>query len=196
MLVPGLVGSIYVLPLAIGFLAVPLLAIQDNLEAIARSLHRPLLGIGPAYVVRQGVSVFVFAGLALSPMVPSPGLALLGAIGGILASIAVQAVLLRAAFRQAVPPGPRRYAVRCWLRMGLPIALVDATELLLLNADVLVVGLFLSPQSVAIYFAQRGSHSCWTISAIPVRPRRHNVLPPWPQPEAGPNSTASSRLSR
>jgi O-antigen/teichoic acid export membrane protein len=35
----------------------------------------------------------------------------------------------------------------------LPIALVDATELLVLNADVLVVGLFLPPESVAIYFA-------------------------------------------
>ncbi len=152
-LVPGLVSNIYILPLAIGFLAVPLLAIQDNLEAIARSLHRPLLGIGPAYVVRQGVSVLLFAGLALSPAVPSPALALFGAIGGILAGIAVQVVLLRAALRHAVPPGPRRYAVGIWLRTALPIALVDATELLVLNADVLVVGLFLPPESVAIYFA-------------------------------------------
>ncbi|NNM71152.1 lipopolysaccharide biosynthesis protein [Enterovirga aerilata] len=152
-LVPGLVDSIYVLPLAIGFLAVPLLAIQDNLEAVARALGRPLLGIGPAYVVRQGASVLVFAGLALSPVVPSPGIALIGAAAALLVGIAVQVVLLRAALRQAVPAGKPRYELRVWLRTALPIALVDTTELLLLNADLLVVGLFLPPESVAIYFA-------------------------------------------
>jgi O-antigen/teichoic acid export membrane protein len=152
-LVPGLVDGPYLVPLAIGFAAIPLLAIQDNLEAIARALHRPLLGIGPAYVVRQGVTVLVFAGLALSPLHPSPPAALLGAAAALLAGIAVQAVLLRAALRAAVPAGAPRYAVRVWLLTALPIALVDATELLLLNADVLVVGLFFPPETVALYFA-------------------------------------------
>ena len=152
-LAPGLVGGVYVLPLAIAFLAVPLLAIQDNLEAIARALNRPLLGIGPAYLVRHGASILAFAGLALSPLTPSPALALIGATGAILAGIAVQVALLRAALREIVPAGPPRYAVRLWLRTALPIALVDATELLLLNADVLVVGLFFPPEAVAVYFA-------------------------------------------
>ena len=152
-LAPGLVGGVYVLPLAIAFLAVPLLAIQDNLEAIARALNRPLLGIGPAYLVRHGASILAFAGLALSPLAPSPALALIGATGAILAGIAVQVALLRGAMREIVPAGPPRYAVRLWLRTALPIALVDATELLLLNADVLVVGLFFPPEAVAVYFA-------------------------------------------
>ena len=153
MLLPGLVDGIYVLPLAIAFLAVPLLAIQDNLEAIARAIGRPLLGIGPAYVVRQGAAVLIFAALALSPVLPSPAVALVGAVAALLAGIAIQALLLRAALPQAVTAGERRYDIRLWLRTALPIALVDTTEMLLLNADVLVVGLFLPPEAVAVYFA-------------------------------------------
>ncbi len=152
-LTSGLVDEIYVLPLAIAFLAVPLLAIQDNLEAIARSFDKPLLGIGPAYLVRHGASILAFAGLALSPLTPSPTLALAGAMVAILAGIVAQVALLRAALREALPVGPPRYAIRLWLRTALPIALVDTTELLLLNADVLVVGLFFPPDAVAIYFA-------------------------------------------
>jgi O-antigen/teichoic acid export membrane protein len=152
-LAPGVVDGIYVLPLAIAFVAVPLLAIQDNLEAIARSFGKPLLGIFPAYVVRHGISVLVFGGLLFWPVAPSPAVALIGAVAAILGGIAAQIVLLRAALRRAVPPGEPRYASRLWLRTALPIALVDATELLLLNADVLVVGLFFPPEQVAIYFA-------------------------------------------
>jgi O-antigen/teichoic acid export membrane protein len=55
--------------------------------------------------------------------------------------------------RRRVPPGPRRYELRRWLGTALPVALVDGTEILLLNMDVLLVGLFLPPPSVAAYYA-------------------------------------------
>jgi O-antigen/teichoic acid export membrane protein len=38
---------------ALGFMAVPLLTLQEYLEAISRGIDRPSLGIGPAYIMRH-----------------------------------------------------------------------------------------------------------------------------------------------
>lgn len=149
----GLVDDAVVLPFALAFVAVPLLAVQDNLEALARALNRPLLGIGPVYLVRHGVAVMIFAALMLSSTEPSLPVAISATVVALLVGILVQIRLLRPALAAAIGPGERRFRVRAWLRTAFPIALVDATELLLLNADVLVVGLFLPPEAVATYFA-------------------------------------------
>ena len=152
-LVPGIVDANSIAPLALAFLAVPLLALQDNLEAIARAVNRPFLGIAPAYLVRHGASVLIFGALALSSVEASPAAAVGGAIGAILAGIAAQAILILAELRRLLPPGERHFAIGAWLRTALPIALVDTTELLLLNTDVLVVGFFFPPDILAAYFA-------------------------------------------
>lgn len=149
----GWVDEAVVLPFALAFVAVPLLAVQDNLEALARALNRPLLGIGPVYLVRHGAAALIFAALMLAGAEPSLPVAIAATVAALLVGILVQVRLLRPALAAAIGPGERRFRVRAWLRTAVPIALVDATELLLLNADVLVVGLFLPPEAVATYFA-------------------------------------------
>jgi O-antigen/teichoic acid export membrane protein len=49
--------------------------------------------------------------------------------------------------------GPRQFALAAWLRYSLPLFLVDGIGFLLTNADVVVVGLYLPPDQVGIYFA-------------------------------------------
>jgi O-antigen/teichoic acid export membrane protein len=45
------------------------------------------------------------------------------------------------------------YEIRAWLRSALPVSLVDATDVLFLNADILILGLFVEAELVAFYFA-------------------------------------------
>jgi O-antigen/teichoic acid export membrane protein len=152
-LAPGLVGSAYVWPLLLAACAIPLLAVQDALEALARAFDRPVLGIGPAYLGRHGTTLVLLAALMALPVVPSPALAVAATIAGLAAGIGLQVTLLARHVRRHVPPGPRHYAIRSWLRIALPVALVDGTEVLLLNADVILLGLFVPPDAVAAYFA-------------------------------------------
>jgi O-antigen/teichoic acid export membrane protein len=152
-LAPGLVETAYIWPLALAVLAAPLLALQDNLESFARAFDRPMAGIAPPYLVRHGAAIAIFAALGASGLAPTPALAVGAAIGALVTGLAIQAALLVRVVRGRVPPGPRQYRVRTWMRTALPVALVDGTEILLLNADVLLVGLFQPPYMVAAYFA-------------------------------------------
>jgi O-antigen/teichoic acid export membrane protein len=43
--------------------------------------------------------------------------------------------------------------MREWLRCALPLVFVDGSHILFMNCDVLVLGLFVSPAEVAVYFA-------------------------------------------
>ena len=52
-----------------------------------------------------------------------------------------------------LPVGPRTVHFREWFAVSLPIFLVESFFFLLTNADVLMVGFFMEPDDVAIYFA-------------------------------------------
>ncbi len=133
--------------------AVPLVAIQDYLESIARGLDRPTLGIGPAFFARH---LAIIAGLLalLSFGEAATALMVMGfTIGGLLASILTQYWLLRRHLRPLLAGVPPSYELRHWVKTALPLAGTDVTEMLLINADVLVLGLFVSPDQVAFYFA-------------------------------------------
>jgi O-antigen/teichoic acid export membrane protein len=46
-----------------------------------------------------------------------------------------------------------QYKLSQWFKTALPMAGADITEMLLLNADILILGLFVEPEIVAYYFA-------------------------------------------
>jgi O-antigen/teichoic acid export membrane protein len=52
-----------------------------------------------------------------------------------------------------LPAGPRVLSFREWFAVSLPIFLVESFFFLLTNADVLMVGFFMEPDDVAVYFA-------------------------------------------
>lgn len=137
----------------LAFSAVPLVALQDYLESIARGLDRPALGIGPAFVGRHlGVIAGLLALIVLGEN--ATALAVMGfTIAGLLASILAQYALLRRHLRPMLAGVAPRYDIGRWVRTALPLAGTDVTEMLLLNADILILGLFVSPDQVAFYFA-------------------------------------------
>jgi O-antigen/teichoic acid export membrane protein len=55
--------------------------------------------------------------------------------------------------RKSYGVGPRQFDIGAWFRFSLPLFLVDGIGFLLTNADVVVVGLYLPPDQVGIYYA-------------------------------------------
>lgn len=137
----------------LAFLVIPLLVLQDFLEAIARGLDRPLLGIGPAMLLRHlailaGVGfVFATGGSANAVTIMS------FTVGGLAGSVAVQYLLLRGELKKLLAGAKPVYRIGHWFKVALPVALLDASEMLFHNADILILGLFMPPEIVAFYFA-------------------------------------------
>ncbi|WIJ23760.1 lipopolysaccharide biosynthesis protein [Devosia sp. RR2S18] len=141
-------------PLAVVTLfAVPLLAFQDFLEAIARGLDRPTLGIGPAYLLRHLAIIAGLVGLLLVGQIATSLTVVALVIVGLVASMATQYALLRSHLRAAIGGTVPRYRSRDWLRTTMPLAAVDFAEVLYFNADVIILGLLVPPEQVAFYFA-------------------------------------------
>jgi O-antigen/teichoic acid export membrane protein len=152
-LLPGAVDRGTFLLAMLAFAAVPLVALQDYFESIARGLDRPALVIFPAFFGRHlGVIAGLLALVVLGE--EATALAVMGfTIAGLLASILSQYALLRGHLRPMLAGVAPRYHIGRWVRTALPLAGTDVTEMLLLNADVLILGLFVAPEQVAFYFA-------------------------------------------
>ena len=146
-------------------LAVPLLAIQDYLEAIARGLDRPAIGVGPAYLLRHLVIVVGLASLILAGQSATALTVVILLIGGLVATIAIQYALLRPHLKAMIGAVSPRHRSRQWLRTAMPLAAVDLAEVLYFNADVIVLGLLLPPEQVAFYFA--ASRLTQTLAYVP-----------------------------
>ncbi|WP_099866408.1 oligosaccharide flippase family protein [Pararhizobium haloflavum] len=135
------------------FAAVPLLTLQDFLEGIARGMDRPELGIAPAFLLRHLALLTGMCGLFLLGM-DADATHIMGlTIGGLFASVIIQYGLVARPIRARLSGARPIYAWRVWTRAALPLALVDTAQVLFLNADILVLGLFVEPELVAYYFA-------------------------------------------
>src|SRR5581483_6527886 len=54
---------------------------------------------------------------------------------------------------RVVPPGPKAHDTRNWLKVSVPILVVETFYVLLANTDVLALQLFRPPDDVAVYYA-------------------------------------------
>jgi O-antigen/teichoic acid export membrane protein len=143
----------YILIGTLALAGVPLVALQDFLESIARGLDRPALGIGPSFVLRH---LAILAGLVTLIVLgqQADALTVMGfTLAGLIASVAAQYALLSGHLRRALGGAQPRYEIRRWFKTALPMATSDTVEILLLNADVLILGLLVAPEYVAFYFA-------------------------------------------
>jgi O-antigen/teichoic acid export membrane protein len=143
----------YVLLASVALAGIPLLAFQDFLEAIARGLDRPSLGIGPAYLLRHLVVIGGLTTLAALGLLVDASTAVVLTIAGLVLSVVMQIMLLKRHLRNALVKAQPVYSVREWIRTAVPIASIDVAEVLFSNADVLILAMFAPPEAVALYFA-------------------------------------------
>jgi O-antigen/teichoic acid export membrane protein len=147
------ISSHFVLPAYLALVCVPLYALTDIQDGIGRGNAWMGLALLPPYVVRPLLllaSAYAACKLGLDM---NAATAAGGAIIATWGAGVIQMVLINRRLSETVPPGPRHYAFKSWLKVSFPLLIIAACELVLQNADVLVISCFMTPTDVGIYFA-------------------------------------------
>lgn len=152
-LATDLPGGPYGPPLLVAALVLPLFALQDYLEGVARSLDRATLAIAPPYLLRQGLIMAAMIGAVMLGAPARATVAVCCTLAATGIAVCVQAVLLVRHVRTIVPAGPRTYRWRAWMSACLPIAATDLASAALGFVDVVVLGMLAPPATVGLYFA-------------------------------------------
>lgn len=147
------IENYYVAPFYLGMLILPMVALGDTLDGTARANSWPIRALSPTYIIRP-VLVLAFMLLALQlGYDASARTAILSAIIATYATTIFQLVSVTNRVERKLPDGPKTMKLSQWFTVSLPIFLVEGFLYLLTNADVLVVGYFMDPTDVAVYFA-------------------------------------------
>lgn len=149
----GAIENYYVVPFILGLICLPMIALSDLLSGLARAQSWALFALSPTYIVRP-LLILVFMAAALFAGYPaSAETAIIAAIAATYVTSIGQLVGVTAHIDRKVPSGPLKIHLRDWFMISLPIFLVESFFFLLTNADVLMVGFFMDPEHVAVYFA-------------------------------------------
>ena len=147
------IESYYVAPFILGAIALPMIALGDTLEGTARANAWPVKALSPTYIVRP-VLILLFMLIALAAgFEANAKTAVIAAILATYSTTIVQLLAITASVDRMVPDGPKQVNFGEWIAVSIPIFLVEGFLFLLTNADVLVVGHYLPPEQVAVYFA-------------------------------------------
>ncbi len=146
-------SSYYLVPLFLGAITLPMLAVAEIHEGVARGFSWADLGLWPTYIVRPVLIIlFMWLGVRLG-WAPNAVTAMGATIVATYLTTIGQLIALDRRIRAVVPAGPRRYRPMMWLGIALPIFIVEGFFNLLTNIDIIIVGYLQEPDQVAIYFA-------------------------------------------
>ena len=142
-----------VLPFIVGAIALPMIALGDMLDGTARAQGWPIRALGPTYILRPlFILVMMVVVWALGYSINGVS-ALLCAVAATYFSSLIQFFVMNKNLNTAFADGGRTVEMGYWLRVAFPIFLVEGFFFLLVNADILMVGLLMTPEDVAIYYA-------------------------------------------
>jgi O-antigen/teichoic acid export membrane protein len=147
------IASVYVAPILLAALCVPMVAMQELQDGIARAFDLPGTAIVPTFILRP-VMILVIVGIfILSGIEPDACATLIAAIVATWMASILQFIFLALRLSKIIPEGSRAYRPGKWLMISLPILLVEGFYGLLTNTDILFVSYYMAPDEVAVYFA-------------------------------------------
>ncbi|NEI74730.1 oligosaccharide flippase family protein [Rhizobium lusitanum] len=149
----GMVEHYYVMPIFLGLIAVPMIALGDVLDGTARAKHWPIMALSPTFLIRPTLILLFMVAAVLAGAPRDAVTAMMAALAGAFTSVLLQYLAVTFRLRRHYPSGPKAIEFSAWLAVAFPIFLVEGVGYLLTNSDVIVVGIFLDPDEVAIYFA-------------------------------------------
>ena len=140
-------------PLLLAFIAVPALAFLHLEAAYARGFHWIVLGgvfeqiCRPTVLIAVGALIaFYYHGASAEPYVLVCVLAYLSAAIG-------QHVVVRRRIGRVLGPGPRAWHRSEWMRFSLAMLLLNGSQIVRLNTDLIMVGAYLTPSDLGTYTA-------------------------------------------
>ncbi|MDX0888088.1 oligosaccharide flippase family protein [Sinorhizobium medicae] len=147
------IESYYVIPLYIGLFTLPMIALGDVLDGTARAHSWPVAAMSPTYLVRP-MLILGFMIIAVRAGLPRDATTAMGAaLAATYVTTFGQFLAMAWRLHRHYTRGPMKIELGRWLRVSVPIFLVDGFGFLLTNSDVVIVGLYLKPDDVAVYFA-------------------------------------------
>lgn len=149
----GRIESYYVVPFTLGMICLPMLALSDVLQGVARANSRAFAALVPTYITRPVLILVFMAGAVGTGFAPTAETAVIASILATYVTTLSQVFRITSRADRRIPAGPRNYRLGYWLKISLPIFLVESFFFLLTNADVLMVGAYMEPDKVAVYFA-------------------------------------------
>ncbi len=149
----GHVEDYYLVPFVVAFICVPIIALSSVLEGIARAHDWGLMAMVPVFIARPLLILVIMLGVILAGFEPSAVNAVLAALIATFLTTVYQLAAIPGSAERRAEPGPRTIELGLWIAISLPIFLGEGFFFLLSNVDVLMVGWFLDPHDVAVYFA-------------------------------------------
>jgi O-antigen/teichoic acid export membrane protein len=147
------IAAYYFLPFVLVSLTLPAFTLSTLQDPIARSFNWIELALAPVFIVHPLIVIAAAGGFFLAGGAVSADTTLAAASAAFWAVIAVQMVVLGRRLAGEIPRGPRRYEFVHWIKIALPLALVDSFFILLTYVDTLVLQAFVGPADVAVYYA-------------------------------------------
>lgn len=142
-----------IMPLYIGCLTLPAFVVANTQDGLARSHDWMRLGLMPQFIVRQTLIIGFTTGAVVLGMNLGATAAMIASAAAVWIAMLGQLIVLNRRLRESVDPGPKTYDFRNWLKVSLPIMMVEGFYLLLSYTDVLVLQQFRSSEEVGVYFA-------------------------------------------
>ncbi|BCG92690.1 lipopolysaccharide biosynthesis protein [Mesorhizobium sp. 131-2-1] len=147
------IENYYVVPFILGVICLPMIALGDLLQGLARANSWALFALSPTYLVRPVLILVCMALMLAMGYAPDARTAIFASIAATYATTLGQFMGVTARIDRKLAPGPMKVHFAQWFMVSLPIFLVESFFFLLTNADVLMVGAYLDPDDVAVYFA-------------------------------------------
>jgi len=150
------VAHYYLLPGYLALICVPLYALGNLQDGFGRSRGWMNMALLPPYILRPLLVLIAMViahdiGLDMSAVTAAGAAIVATWVSAILQTILINRRI--AAETPANAAARPSYDFRHWLNISLPLLVISACELMLQNADVLIVSAYSSPSEVGIYFA-------------------------------------------
>ncbi|MDX3927631.1 MAG: lipopolysaccharide biosynthesis protein [Shinella sp.] len=147
------VENYYVIPLYLGLFCLPMIALGDVLDGTARAHSWALVALSPTFIVRPLLILLFMVGAVALGAPQTARTAMAAGLAATYLTTVVQFFNIVWRLNREYLLGPRRVEFSTWFKVAIPIFLIEGFGFLLTNSDVVVVGMFLDPDHVAVYFA-------------------------------------------
>jgi len=152
-LLGDLVSSHFAAPIVLALVCLPLYALTEVQDGLARPYGWVDLALAPPYICRPLLILALMTAAYAAGLEATAPNAMAAAVAATWITGLLQLAVLQRRLATRVPRGPRRLELGRWIRVSGPIFASDILRALLLNVDVLVLSVLAPAELVGIYFA-------------------------------------------
>jgi O-antigen/teichoic acid export membrane protein len=141
------------LPAYLALVCIPLYALTDLQDGIGRGHGWIGAALLPPYILRPLILLLAMVAAHAYGLSMTAPTAAAAAILATWTAAIVQTCVMNRALSPEAKHGPRTYAVGTWFKVSLPLLVTYAAELVLQNADLILLSAYRAPRDVGMYFA-------------------------------------------